>query len=36
MKKLFGLFALLGAVAAGVMFWRRRSDDEEFLDEELE
>jgi hypothetical protein len=36
LKKLFGLFAMLGAIAAAVMFWRRRKDDDEFLDEELE
>lgn len=36
MKKVLGVFAILGAVAAALMFWRRRKDDEEFLDEELE
>lgn len=36
MKKVLGIFAILGAVAAAVMFWRRRQDDDEFLDEELE
>jgi hypothetical protein len=35
-KKLLGIFALFGAVAAAVMFWRRRKDDDEFLDEELQ
>lgn len=36
MKKMLGLVALLGAIAAAVMFWRRNQDDDEFLDEELE
>ncbi len=36
MKKFFGLFAVLGAAAAGLMFWRKRQNDDEFLDEELE
>ncbi|MGI8926414.1 MAG: LPXTG cell wall anchor domain-containing protein [Tepidiformaceae bacterium] len=36
MKKFFGLFALLAAVGGAVMFWRKRKDDDEFLDEELE
>jgi hypothetical protein len=35
-KKIFGLFALLGAAAAALMFWRRGKNDDEFLDEELE
>jgi len=36
LKRLFGIFAVLGAVAAAVMFWRRSMDEDEFLDEELE
>ncbi len=36
MKKLIGIFALLGALVGAVMFWRRRQDDDEFLDEELD
>ncbi len=36
MKKFFGLFAVLGAAAAALMFWRKRQNDDEFLDEELE
>ena len=36
MKKFLGIFAVFGAVAAGLMFWRKRQDDDEFLDEELE
>lgn len=36
MKKFLGLFALLGAFVAALMFWRRRKEDDEFLDEELE
>lgn len=36
MKKFLGIFALLGGLAAAVMFWRRRQEDDEFLDEELE
>ena len=36
MKKWLGLFGLLGAIAAAVMFWRRQQDDDEFLDEELD
>lgn len=36
LKKFLGLFAVLGAIAAAVMFWRRNQDDDEFLDEELE
>lgn len=35
-KKFLGIFALLGGLAAAVMFWRRRQEDDEFLDEELE
>ncbi len=35
-KKFLGIFALLGALAGAIMFWRRRADDDEFLDEELE
>ena len=35
-KKFFGLFAVLGAAAAALMFWRKRQNDDEFLDEELE
>lgn len=36
MKKFLGIFALLGALAGAVMFWRRSQDDDEFLDEELD
>ena len=36
MKKVLGLFGLLGAIGAAVMYFRRRGDDDEFLDEELE
>jgi LPXTG-motif cell wall-anchored protein len=36
MKKWLGLFGLLGAIGAAVMFFRRQRDDDEFLDEELE
>jgi hypothetical protein len=36
MKKMLGLFALLGAAAAALAFWRSRKDDDEFLDEELD
>jgi len=36
MKKLLGLLALAGAAVAALMFWRRKSNDDEFLDEELE
>ncbi len=36
MKKLLGIFALLGAVVGAVMFWKRRQEDDEFLDEELD
>jgi hypothetical protein len=36
MKKVLGLFGLLGAIGAAVMFMRRKRDDDEFLDEELE
>ncbi len=36
MKKWLGLFGLLGAIAAAIMFWRRQQDDDEFLDEELD
>jgi len=36
MKKFLGIFALLGAACAALMFWRKRQDDDEFLDEELE
>jgi len=35
-KKFLGIFALFGALVGAVMFWRRRGDDDEFLDEELE
>jgi hypothetical protein len=35
-KKFLGVFAILGAAAAALMFWRRKGDDDEFLDEELE
>jgi len=35
-KKLLGIFALLGAMVGAVMFWRKQQDDDEFLDEELE
>lgn len=36
MKKLLGIVALLGAVVGAVMFWKRRQEDDEFLDEELD
>jgi hypothetical protein len=36
MKKFLGIFALLGALAGAAMFWRKRQDDDEFLDEELD
>ncbi len=36
MKKLLGIFALVGALVGALMFWRKRQDDDEFLDEELE
>lgn len=36
MKKVLGLFGLLGAIGAAVMYFRRNKDDDEFLDEELE
>ncbi len=36
MKKVLGLFGLLGAIGAVVMFLRRKQDDDEFLDEELD
>lgn len=36
MKKVLGIFALLAALVGALMFWRRRQDDDEFLDEELE
>jgi hypothetical protein len=35
-KKTLGIFALIGAVVGAPMFWRKRQDDDEFLDEELE
>lgn len=35
-KKVLGIFALLGALIGALMFWRKRQDDDEFLDEELE
>jgi hypothetical protein len=35
-KKFLGVFAVLGAVAGALMFWRKRQTDDEFLDEELE
>jgi uncharacterized Tic20 family protein len=35
-KKVLGIFALLGALIGAMMFWRHRADDDEFLDEELE
>jgi uncharacterized Tic20 family protein len=35
-KKVLGIFALLGALVGAMMFWRQRQDDDEFLDEELE
>jgi uncharacterized Tic20 family protein len=35
-KKLLGVFALLGALVGAIMFWRKQQDDDEFLDEELE
>lgn len=36
MKKVLGLFGLIGVITAAVMFFRRRNDEDEFLDEELE
>lgn len=36
MKKVLGVFALLAALGGALMFWRRRQDNDEFLDEELE
>ena len=36
MKKKLGLMGLLATIAAAIMFWRRKNDDDEFLDEELE
>jgi uncharacterized Tic20 family protein len=36
MKKVLGIFALLGALVGALMFWQRRKDDDEFLDEELD
>lgn len=36
MKKLLGVFGLLGALSALFFFFRRGSDDDEFLDEELQ
>jgi uncharacterized membrane protein YfcA len=35
-KKVVALFAVIGAAVGGLMFWRRRKSDDEFLDEELE
>lgn len=35
-KKVLGLFGLLAAAGAVLMFWRRNRDDDEFLDEELD
>ena len=35
-KKVLGLFGLIGAIGAAVMFFRRKKDEDEFLDEELE
>jgi uncharacterized Tic20 family protein len=35
-KKVLGIFALLGALVGALMFWRKQQDDDEFLDEELE
>jgi len=36
LKRFLGILAVLGAIAGAVMFWRRRQEDDEFLDEELE
>lgn len=36
MKKILGLFGLLAAAGAALMFWRNRKSDDDFLDEELE
>lgn len=36
MKRVLGLFGLVGAAAAVLFFWRRNKSDDEFLDEELE
>jgi hypothetical protein len=35
-KKVLGIFALVGAVFAALTFWRNRQTDDEFLDEELD
>jgi hypothetical protein len=35
-KKVVGLLAVVGGAVAGLMFWRRKKSDDEFLDEELE
>ncbi len=36
MKKFLGMFAVLAALGGALMFWRRKKDDDEFLDEELD
>ena len=36
MKKVLGLFGLVGAIGALFLFFRRKRDDDEFLDEELD
>lgn len=35
MKKLLGILGVLAVIGALVAFFRRESDDDEFLDEEL-
>ena len=36
MKKFLGILALLAAIGGALAFWRRGSDDDEFLDEDLD
>ena len=36
LKKLLGLFGLVAILGGFLMFWRRKQDDEAFLDEELD
>jgi LPXTG-motif cell wall-anchored protein len=35
-KRILGLFGLLGAIGAVFYFFRRNKEDDEFLDEELD